>query len=461
MKIIAEPVYLKIILNTYPGAINEIARFIKQKIEYFSKFNSQQELEKYGWENGEKKEFCQKIGDFIVFSQEDYISPELLDKKIFNKKLSEVYYNIIQCLKKYLKLKDDYYNIIALWIIGTYFHKNFYSYPYLFFNAMKGSGKSRALNLITTLSRDGESLNSLTDAVLFRTDGTLAIDEFEGLGRKGKESLIELLNSAYKKGTKVKRMKQQKTMEGVQQVVEEFDVYRPILIANIFGMESVLGDRCIQLILEKSFDKKIVNLIEIFEVDDLIQNTIKMLKECSLCRCSFSVECYKEWNNYVINNNTNNTNNNNNTNNTNNIFPFKVFKELNSVDLNGRELELSLPIILIAGEVSIEILKETTLTLKNIFNDKQGEDLIENSDISLIDFVSQIPNINDTIFHSILNLTNDFKSFIQINEDWLNSKWMGRALKRLDLIIERRRKSYGVEVRLNLKKARERINMFK
>ena len=59
------------------------------------------------------------------------------------------YKNIIDILKEYLDLEKSHYNIIALWIFGTYFHKNFPSYPYLYFNAMKGSGKSRTMNLIT------------------------------------------------------------------------------------------------------------------------------------------------------------------------------------------------------------------------------------------------------------------------------------------------------------------------
>jgi hypothetical protein len=41
---------------------------------------------------------------------------------------------------------------------------------------------------------------------MFRTTGTLAIDEFEGIQRKGTEALKELLNSAYKKGSVVKRL---------------------------------------------------------------------------------------------------------------------------------------------------------------------------------------------------------------------------------------------------------------
>jgi hypothetical protein len=153
------------------------------------------------------------------------------------------YRNLVDILKEWVDLKEEYYDIIALWIIGTYSHSTFPSYPYLFLNAMRGSGKTRIMKLITFLSKDGEILNSLTEAVLFRTSGTLGVDEFENIERKGKEALRELLNSAYKKGTKVKRLRKisQKGME--KQVVEEFDVYRPIVMANISGMEDVLNDR--------------------------------------------------------------------------------------------------------------------------------------------------------------------------------------------------------------------------
>ena len=56
------------------------------------------------------------------------------------KYLNQVYYNLVDILKEWLDLKLEYYPIIALWIIGTYCHKDFYTYPYLFLNATKGSG---------------------------------------------------------------------------------------------------------------------------------------------------------------------------------------------------------------------------------------------------------------------------------------------------------------------------------
>jgi len=373
-------------------------------------------------------------------------------------KLLTAYRNIIDILKEYLDLREDYYNIIALWIIGTYFHKNFPSYPYLYFNAMKGSGKTRTINLITCLSKDGSVQNSMTEAVLFRTGGTLAIDEFEGVSKKGSENLRELLNSAYKKGVKVKRMRQKKTDEGIRMEVEEFEVYRPIVLANIWGMENVLSDRCISVILEKSSRKEIINLIEIFGEELIVKETTQLLDLVSLVSMSFHLERYSEWNNFIKRNNTNTIYHTNNINNTNNT---QAFKAINSMDLNGRELELSLPLCLIANEISDDsgdLLKETTLTLKTIFSQKKQEDLTENYDVSLYDFVSQYEKMD---WISMTQICNDFKDFLDTKDEWINNKWLGRALKRLVLIKESKRLGRGRYVILDKEKAIEKIKMFK
>ncbi|KKL86086.1 hypothetical protein LCGC14_1948210 [marine sediment metagenome] len=383
------------------------------------------------------------------------------DKEKVSDDLKIAYRNIIDILKEYCDLSDEVYNIVALWIIGTYFHKEFISYPFLFFNAMKGSGKTRTMNLVTHLSKDGEMLASLTEAVLFRTTGTLGIDEFEGIQRKGSENLKELLNTCYKKGGKVKRMKQKKGIEGTEQVVEEFEVYRPIVMANIWGMESVLGDRCISLILEKSDKKEIVNLIEIFKEEKIVIETKKLLSSVVSVVCSFSQEAYKEWNNYVkskyynTTNNTNYTYNTYNTNYTNYTIPFET---IDSMDLNGRELELSFPICLIATLISSGTLKETTLTLKSIFKGKKEEELTDNLDISLYDFVSQEPQ-KDWI--QVKEIAKRFKEFLQSDDEWINAKWIGRALKRLNLIKEKKRIGRGVSIILNIEKAQKKIKMFK
>lgn len=362
----------------------------------------------------------------------------------------EIYLNQIDLLKKYLDLKEEYYSLLSLWIIGTHFHKQFETYPYIFINAMKGSGKTRLLKLIKLLTKDGQMLNSLTEAVLFRTKGTLCIDEFEGITRNGSENLRELLNSAYKKGTGVKRMRKKRTPEGEEQVVEEFDVYRPIAIANIWGMESVLGDRCIPLILEKSSKSDVINLIETFSSDLNVTFILKSQRESDVSDVSLPVGIYTNWNDYIIYKH--------HTSPTNNITNVTLFDKIYDSKINGRHLELCLPLFVIAGYLGEKILDKTIKTLSGVVQTKKDDEFTENKDVSLIDMISQLP---PTDFISIKELTKQFKEFIQSEELWINDRWLGRALKRLNLVKGKKHTNHGAYICPDIKKAAIKIRMFK
>lgn len=366
--------------------------------------------------------------------------------------LVDAYRNIVDLLKKYCDLEEKYYPLIACWIIGTYFHNQFESYPYLFLNAMRSSGKSRTLKLITRLSKEGEMQMSMTEAVLFRTSGTLGIDEFEGLSRRGNENLRELLNASYKKGTKVKRMRQKNTMDGVKQIVEEFDVYRPIVMANIWGMEEVLGDRCISIILERSQNNIITRLVEIYEHEEIFKKTKEILKKCSLCSVVVTGNLYIWWNDYILHNNTYTNTTYNNTNYT------QLFDRLNSIEIDGRNLELMFPLLLVAWEVGEDVFEELFETVGDYIKEKREDQFAESRDISLIDYVSQEPDVN---WISIKEITKRFKEFLQSEDDWINEKWIGRALKRLKLRKAYKRESGGMKVVLDITKAQDKIRMFK
>jgi len=368
--------------------------------------------------------------------------------------LYDAYNNIKDLLRKYCDLKEEDYPIIATWIIGTYFHDQFHSYPYLFLNAMKGSGKTRTLKLITDLSKDGEILLRPTEAVLFRTRSTLGIDEAEGLTRKGMEEIRELLNGCYKKGSKVKRMKQKKTLEGVEQVIEEFDIYRPLILANINGMEDVLGDRCISIILERSTNPGIVKLAEIWEDEKMFKKTKEILNQCRVCNVVVPWKLYSEWNNYIyttyiLYNNY-----------TNSINYTELFKSLNLMDLNGREVELSAPLLFIAYNIDESTYTEVYSSIKLYMESRKQDQFNESQDVMLIDMVSQEPKEEWTTSKEILN---KYFQFTQIeNKDGeINSRWIGIALKRLNLIKDKKRLPGGMRYILNIKKAQEKIKQFK
>lgn len=401
------------------------------------------------------------------------------EKDEIKEKLREAYFNIIDLLKQYCDLKNEDYPLIASWIIGTYLHSEFISYPFLFLNAVKGSGKTRTLKIITKLSKDGEIMISPTEAVLFRTKGTLGIDEGEGLGKKNKnrssvDNVRELLNASYKKGSKVKRMKQKKGLEGTEQVVEEFDVYRPIVMANIEGMEDVLSDRCITIILEKSNKKEIVNLIEIYEYDELFLKTkeilIRCTEQCSLCSVVSPLEVYREWNSYITTQTTLNKSKNKNLHIENYTKDYTknyikttqkkettFFETIKNLNINGRDLEITLPLMIIANQIGKDVLNCVVSSVKFYVDIRREDQYNENQDVLLLDFVTQYP---DTDYQSVKTLTKQFNDFAQYDFP-ITSKSFGWALKRLNIILDKKRVGGGNMIRLNIEKAQKKLEVYK
>lgn len=394
--------------------------------------------------------------------------------------LGECYEDIIAVLKEYCDLNEDYYPLIAIWIIGTYIHKSFETYPYLFINAMRGTGKTRLLKLIAKLSWNGDILTSLKEAVLFRTasQGTICIDEFEGLNKKENAPLRELLNAAYKKGIKVKRMKKIKTAVGESQMVEEFSVYTPICMANIWGMEEVLGDRCISLVLEKSSNSAITMLMEDFESSVVISDIKNRLSTLGVVWCSYfgKKQYIEKWNIYIKSLYTTLTTHTTQRTETTLTTPLKqdkttfleqdnlldMFNRIYAAGINGRNLELVFPLLLVSDFLGEEVFTKLLEVSKIFTKQKKDDEMMESRDVSLMDYISTTLNAS---YISIKKLTNAFRIYVGDDEDsdekWLNSKWMGRALKRLNLILDKKRLGEGVEVRLNIAKALEKLRTIK
>ena len=403
-----------------------------------------------------------------------------------------VYDDIIRVLKKYVDLREEYYHIIAIWIIGTYFHENFATYPYLFFNAVKGSGKTRILKLIASLAYNGCVVVNVSEAVLFRTakGRTLCIDEFESVGNKEKQALRELLCVAYKRGGVVERAYKVKGEKREKIEIEKFDVYCCIAMANVKGVENAISDRCIVLILEKSINKKITRLIENFDEDEeikAIKNNLLYFKkllenydinynkmqqdeaDVSVCVHDYvrsagwgeyiKRDIYRHWNNYISTNihthTYTSTQNTKHTQTYNNLI--NLFKKIYDSDLQGRDLELFFSLFLIAAGISEDVLDKIITIAKDIVKAKSEEEVAESRDIALLRFI--VSNLEETDdFIAIKEITTLFKE--KEEEEWVTAEWVGRALKRLGILIEKRRMARGKEVRINFKLARAKLQMY-
>lgn len=394
--------------------------------------------------------------------------------------LGECYEKIIWFIKDYIDMREENYPLVALWIIGTYFHKSFSAYPYLFVNAMRGSGKTRLLQIIKELSWNGELLTSVREASLFRSAGnnTICIDEFEGIMKKENAGLREILNASYKRGMTIKRMKKTKNVGGEGYEVEEFEPYTPIVMANIWGVEEVLGDRCISIILEKSEKLHLVKKLEDFQNSDFTREIRQKLGQCSLCSVVSPRNINKLWNNYIndiyINytlttlntyitlKNEEKVEKNTEKNGVVSEVLLSFFNKVHETDINGRNLELFMPLFIIAHSFSENILK-TILEISKIMNEeKKTEERTESRDVMLFNFVAMQDNKKGQ-FIEITELLNMFKNYVHDDDkdfQWLNTKWLGRALKRLSLIVEKRRMYNGMQVILDVEKAKQKQEIF-
>lgn len=378
---------------------------------------------------------------------------------------------IMEQLDYWMDMPLEARKVVAIWIIGTYIHDGFNTYPYLFLNAMRGSGKTRLLRLISHLGNkgDGTIQNDMKEAVLFRMqrNKVLCIDEFENVGAKDKATLRSVLNAAYKKGLKIVRMRKAVSREGEKYVPDEFEPFMPICMANIWGMEEVLGDRSITLTLEKSSDYK-TKLIETFDKENPAFLEIKKelfgIPNSVVVSCRYVKNYIESWNSYVLGRYRHD--NDIDINDTKRHYDIKldeIFNKIDSKGLIGRNFELAFPLLITAYVFNEKLFEELLDILSVVFTEKQREEFAESKDVQVYDFVSQQSEYRFN-FIALRELVSRFRQYIgdQDQEDqWLNEKWMGRALKRLKLQSQMKRMSNGRLVTLDVDKAKEKVLIFK
>lgn len=399
----------------------------------------------------------------------------LLEKGVSNKdtiklaklKLGKCYEDIRDIINKYMDMPEQNVKIISTWIIGSYFHDCFSTFPFLFINAMRGSGKTRLLNIVANLSKGGHGdvQTGVSESVLFRSapGEALIIDECEGIGSKDKSAFREYMNACYKRGGAVKRMKKAK-IQGVDEwVIERFHPYKPIAMANIWGMEEVLGDRCIQFILEKSNNPGKTKLVEDFQENPRFLALRNDLKNISVVSAVYlrKKEYITSWNNYIFSkyNNINyiHTHTTHTTLTTEEQKEEVMFNRIDGLGIDGRNFELLFPLLIISKYISEEAFDDMLKVGAEMINAKKKGEFAESRDVMVYEFVSkQDQSLQLT---PIKELTKRFKIFIG-EEEWINEKWLGRALKRLNLLLDSTRKASGVFVRLNVAKATEKTKMF-
>lgn len=201
---------------------------------------------------------------------------ELLNKFLKGESPEPTFAEVFEVLRKeynlYMDFPDDrMYDFMALWVMGTYFHQFFETFPYIFWNAMKQSGKSKVLALTEHLAFNSINATSMTPSSMFRliqgNRCTILLDEAE----KSKEHDISewksMLNSGYKKAGKVYRTEESSSKNKKSYKVRTYDIFSPKMMANINGVEDVLENRCVYFNLFRTMNVQKGNM-EVRESDE-------------------------------------------------------------------------------------------------------------------------------------------------------------------------------------------------
>jgi hypothetical protein len=159
----------------------------------------------------------------------------------------EVLGEIEDFLRRYLVLPDDHaFVAVALWAAHTHMLKRFDSTPRLaFLSPEPGSGKSRAQEVLETLTPAPLRSANVTVSVLFRlideSSPTIYMDEVDSIwtGPGQAEELRALVNAGHRRGSDAARM----TGEGKNMKVKRFATFAPICLAGLGGLPATVADR--------------------------------------------------------------------------------------------------------------------------------------------------------------------------------------------------------------------------
>ena len=154
--------------------------------------------------------------------------------------------------------EPETYDLVAVWIMGTYIFRAFRYYPYLHLNAEKGSGKTLLMELMAPVSFNGMLLAqpaaSTVIKLIDQNSATLFIDEAEGLS-SGNHQILKTgfaRSGIFYAGEKMYRTYSPKCFAGIN-AIDDVLADRAITIK----MMRKTGAECIELYRENSEMRKL------------------------------------------------------------------------------------------------------------------------------------------------------------------------------------------------------------
>jgi hypothetical protein len=330
--------------------------------------------------------------------------------------LESIYQSLVKVSENYFDFGDQrWHSLLALWIIGTYFHRLFSAYPYIHLNGNAGTGKTKCLSFIALLAFNGElSVNNTPSymiRVIHNNHATTCIDEVEKLDRAKDEdskTILAMLNAGYKKGSYVGKSEQ--TRGGKNWEPKRFEAYSPKVLAGIRNLEHTLTSRCIPLIMVKSSNQSVVNT-EVNEEDDSWQEVRNNLYRVTLEHYTFVKQ-------YYLN--------------------------ITDHDLLGRPWELWKPILALAQAINVHVynqMKELAVETESHKKDMEGD---ISSAPRLMQALLELLNrdLLDEKFYTTEEIYVHLGEFDEEEYDWLKKpenktkrgRWLGNELRRAGVV---------------------------
>ncbi len=175
-------------------------------------------------------------------------------------------YNLFQMIKtkakQYIWFSNPLsYDIISLWIMGTYMYWGFNNYPYIHLSGTPDSGKSTVQRFISCLAFNGYFTESISNPSIFRyveeMRATLCIDEQEFLASEDALQTISILNSGYHKAGKATRQEPYTDADGNKKMITvSFSTYSPKVLSGLRGLDKTLQTRSIGIPMKPANTKE-------------------------------------------------------------------------------------------------------------------------------------------------------------------------------------------------------------
>ncbi len=324
---------------------------------------------------------------------------------------------------KYIEFLDsDDILLTSLWTLGTFLWDKFDHYPYLLVNAPKASGKTKLCTILSLTSYRGVVSQNMSPSLIYRyitkTKPTLIIDDMELRGDKElRENVNGILRAGWYMGGKIMRC-HPNTLEP-----EEFEVYCPKVISNIYGVrDDALESRCLTINLLASINPLILNSDVTPLGNEITQGVYKKNYVWAFKNAENVSEAYQT------------------------LLPVE--------GINGRDWQLWKPLLTIAkvidSQENTDYFERLTILAKNKIKNRMNNDDFDIHKRILYALRSLVGPLEENYFS-----IDEVKDKMEYADDFDNRK-IGRALRRLGF-NETRKTAHGVEYFLSRKMVDDRF----